>query len=327
MTKHVVQMSGVRVDFPSRSRSSRRVLHAVAGVSLEIRRGETFGLVGESGSGKSTLGRAAIGLQRTVAGSIRIGGREISGLGHREMRAIRPDMQMIFQDPYSSLNRRMTVREIIRRPLTIQGAARQQSEARVNELLDVVGLPHAMGERYPVELSGGQRQRVGIARAIATKPKFVVCDEPISALDVSIQAQIVDLLMRIQSELGVSYLLIAHDLAAVRDVSHRVGVMYLGALVEVGSSSAVFARPLHPYSKALISAAPIPDPIAQRQRQRIVLSGELPSPLDVSPGCPFASRCPHRQERCNNDRPALVRAGADHAVACHFWREIEEGTA
>ena len=321
----LVEVRDLSVDFPVPGRGrdgKRRVLHAVAGVSLDVSVGETFGLVGESGSGKTTLGRAVLRLQPTVAGTVSFDGREITRLNQRALRPVRRDMQMIFQDPYSSLNRRLTIGELIRRPMRIQGVLPvAMQHARVAELLDLVGLPRTMLGRYPVELSGGQRQRVGIARALATQPKFIVCDEPISALDVSVQAQIIDLLRRLQDELGVAYLVIGHDLAAVRDMSDTVGVMYLGSLVERAPTAELFGSTLHPYTRALISAAPIPDPRIQRSRERIILQGELPSPLDAPQGCAFASRCPVSQQRCWVERPALEEAVPGHVVACHFWRD------
>ncbi len=323
----LVEIRDLAVDFPVPGRGSdgrRRALHAVAGVSLDVSVGETFGLVGESGSGKTTLGRAVLRLQKTVAGTVTFDGREISNLSQRDLRPIRREMQMIFQDPYSSLNRRLTVEELIRRPMAIQRTQpRVAQRARVAELLDMVGLPRTMLGRYPVELSGGQRQRVGIARALATRPRFIVCDEPISALDVSVQAQIIDLLRSLQEELGIAYLVIGHDLAAVRDMSDTVGVMYLGSLVEKAPTRDLFESTLHPYTMALISAAPIPDPRVQRTRERIILQGELPSPLDAPRGCAFASRCPVSQQRCWNERPTLVEARPGHLVACHFWNDIQ----
>ncbi|HET8590782.1 MAG TPA: ABC transporter ATP-binding protein [Nakamurella sp.] len=330
-TEPLVRVDHLRVEYPVNIRrgwrTTRRTLQAVADVSLDIAGHRTLGLVGESGSGKSTLGRAIIQLQPIASGSVTFDGIDLSGLSYHQMRAVRRGMQIVFQDPYSSLNRRMTVSQLIERPLRIQRVGSAASRAkRVTELLDLVGLGTSMAGRYPIELSGGQRQRVGIARALSTSPKFIVCDEPISALDVSIQAQITDLLVSIQQELGLTYLFIAHDLAAVRSISHEVAVMYLGTIVELADADELFRRRLHPYTKALISAAPIPDPAVQRSRERIVLTGEQPSRLDVPVGCVFASRCPFRRELCLHEPPPLLTARDGHRVACHFWSEIENGT-
>jgi oligopeptide/dipeptide ABC transporter ATP-binding protein len=329
----LVEVDNVSVEYQLRSTAwfgRARALRAVNSVSLSIATGQTLGLVGESGSGKSTLGRAIIRLQPIAEGTVRLGGLRVDNLTGAKLRAARRRMQIVFQDPYSSLNRHLTVAELIERPLRIAGdlsaAARS---ARVRQLLDLVRLGDMYSSRYPVELSGGQRQRVGIARALATGPEFIVCDEPISALDVSIQAQITELLRDLQRDLGVSYLFIAHDLAAVQDVSHRVMVMYLGAIVETADARDLFSGALHPYTQALISAAPIPDPRLQRTRDRIVLSGEQPSHLDVLQGCVFATRCPYARDRCRTEAPALEVVSPGRSVACHYWRDltITEGIA
>lgn len=326
----LVRVQDLRVEYPIRGSGAlgrRQRLRAVADVSLDIHAGQTLGLVGESGSGKSTFGRSVLRLQPTVSGSVIFDGTDITKLGYRDMRTVRRGMQMVFQDPYSSLNRRMTIAQIIARPMAVQRMGSPVSrEARVSELLDLVGLGEGMSGRYPSELSGGQRQRVGIARALSTSPKFIVCDEPISALDVSIQSQITSLLMSIQDELGLAYLFIAHDLAAVRAISHRVAVMYAGTIVEIADADAIFSDRLHPYTQALVSAAPIPDPVVQRSRQRIVLSGEPISRLVDQVGCVFASRCRFRQDVCTTEAPPLHEVRGSHAVACHFWESIQDGS-
>jgi len=312
---------------------SGRVVKAVDGVSLDLARRETLGLVGESGSGKTTTGRAIVRLLDPTSGSIRFDGTEIATLKGEALRLMRPRFQMIFQDPYSSLNPRMTVGAIVGEPLEIHGmgdaAARR---VRVAELLDVVGIPGQAINRYPHEFSGGQRQRIGIARALALNPDLVVADEPISALDVSIRAQILKLLERLQAELGLAYLVVAHDLAAVRRVSHRVAVMYLGRIVEIAPTASLYALPRHPYTVALLSAVPIPDPAVQRGRRRIILTGEIPNPSAPPPGCHFHTRCWLYQrlgtpERCRTEAPPLTDSAPDHRVACHFTDEVSDAGA
>jgi oligopeptide/dipeptide ABC transporter ATP-binding protein len=303
-------------------------VRAVDGISFDIQRGETLGLVGESGSGKSTTGRALVRLNRPTAGSIRLDGREVSGADGAATAELRRRVQMIFQDPYSSLNPRMTVGAIVGEPLAIQGADARRRAERVAELLDLVGLPRVALHRYPHQFSGGQRQRIGIARALALNPDIVIADEPISALDVSIQAQILNLLRRLQRELGLTYLFISHDLAAVRYISRRIMVMYLGRIAEAAPSAMLYRRPLHPYTVALLSAAPVPDPKIEDRRRRIILTGEMPSPANPPRGCRFSTRCWLRQQlgnpaRCSSEEPALESAGDQHSVACHFAERVD----
>lgn len=293
----------------------RTVIRAVDGVSFEIRAGETLGLVGESGCGKSTTARAIVGLVRPTSGEVRLNGTRIDGLSDAAMRPHRATVQMIFQDPFASLNPRLTVGATITEPMAIFGLhSPRDRQFEALRLMRLVGLDPRFLNRYPHEFSGGQRQRVGIARALAVQPKLIVCDEPISALDVSIQAQVINLLMDLQQKLGLAYLFIAHDLAVVRHIARRVGVMYLGRIVELADSADLFAHPRHPYSEALLSAAPLPDPARERVRQRIVLEGEVPSPDRVYAGCPFADRCRRVESDCRDKPPQLE--GARHQVAC-----------
>ncbi|HZL86818.1 MAG TPA: oligopeptide/dipeptide ABC transporter ATP-binding protein [Pirellulaceae bacterium] len=291
------------------------VIRAVDGVSFTIRPGETLGLVGESGCGKTTTARAIVGLVQPTAGEIRLAGTRIDGLSPREMFPHRRDVQMIFQDPYASLNPRMTVGSIVQEPMDIFGLHDvRDRKLEVMRLLDLVGLNPRFLNRYPHEFSGGQRQRIGIARALAVKPKLIICDEPVSALDVSIQAQVINLLMDLQQQLRVAYLFISHDLSVVRHISQRIGVMYLGRLVELAHSDQLHEKPLHPYTQALLSAAPIPDPALERRRQRIILRGEVPSPDRHYSGCQFADRCPLVEGYCRESSPRLK--GLGHKVAC-----------
>ena len=285
--------------------SKKQIVKAVDGVSFEIHKGETFGLVGESGCGKSTLGRTLVKLYEPTAGTIEYKGKDITKLKGKELKEFRKSVQMIFQDPYASLNPRMTVGEIIREPMDIHHVydTKEEREQRVVELLKIVGLKPDHIRRYPHEFSGGQRQRISIARTLALNPEFIICDEPISALDVSIQAQIINLLKNIQKEMGISYLFVAHDLSMVKHISDRIGVMYLGNLVEIGESSELYHNPMHPYTKALLSAVPIPDPVIGKSKKRIVLQGELPSPLDPPSGCAFRTRCPYATEECAKEKP------------------------
>jgi len=297
---------------------------AVDGVSFTVRNGETLGLVGESGSGKTTIGRLVLRLLAPTSGNIRFAGRDLGALSRREMRGMRREMQIIFQDPYGSLNPRMTIGEIVGEPLKIHGIARGKAlTERTIELLRLVGLQASHMNRYPSEFSGGQRQRVGIARALAVEPRFIVCDEPVSALDVSIQAQVLNLLDDLRHRLGLTYLFIAHDLSVVRHTSTRVAVMYLGKIVEIAGRAALYERPLHPYTQALLAAIPIPDPMANAGRKRVLLSGDVPSPIDPPSGCRFHTRCPFAFDRCSIEEPAFKDRGDGHFVACHA---VDNGT-
>jgi peptide/nickel transport system ATP-binding protein len=328
----IVRVTDLRVHFPVRSRGvfPRTIgqVKAVDGVSLSIGSGETLGLVGESGCGKSTTGRAILRLLPVTSGRVEIEGTDITSLSRRQLRPMRREAQMIFQDPFNALNPRQTVGSIIAAPFRIQkvdppGGIR----AAVQDLMDRVGLNPEHVNRYPNEFSGGQRQRIGIARAIALRPRLIVCDEPVSALDVSIQAQILNLLSTLQDDFQLSYLFIAHDLAVVRHIAQRVAVMYLGTVVEVAGREELYAHPLHPYTYALMSAIPVPDPVAQAERQRIVLRGDPPSPIDPPPGCSFHTRCHIAQDRCRVEKPVLRDLGGGHQVACHFPLTAAAGAA
>ena len=316
--KPLLVVKNLHVHFPTRKGGwllgKPGLLRAVDGVSFTIHEGETLGLVGESGCGKTTTARAAIHLQKPTSGEVWLGGTRIDRLSPSEMRPHRKQIQMIFQDPFASLNPRMTVGRIIQEPMEIFGLHGNNRKLEAMRLMDLVGLNPRFLNRYPHEFSGGQRQRIGIARALAVQPKLIVCDEPVSALDVSIQAQVINLLMDLQRQLGLAYLFISHDLSVVRHISHRIGVMYLGRIVELATADALHANPRHPYTQALLSAAPIPDPVRQRQRQRIILRGEVPSADRVYPGCPFADRCPIAEARCREIVPPLE--GQQHLVAC-----------
>jgi peptide/nickel transport system ATP-binding protein len=310
-------------EFPLRRQGfgPRLVVHAVDGVSLEVRRGETLGIVGESGCGKSTLGRCLVRLTDVTSGTIELAGRDITRLSRRRLRPVRREVQMVFQDPYASLNPRRRVGEIVAEPLHIQSYGdRGKMRARVEELLDLVGLARTHADRYPHEFSGGQRQRIGIARALAMSPSLIVADEPVSALDVSIQAQVLNLFADLQDELGLTYVFIAHDLGVVNHVSDRIAVMYLGSIVEVSSADDLYEAPAHPYTEALLSAAPEIDdggePIVRRER--IVLAGDVPNAITKPSGCAFHTRCPYSQDRCVTEAPALVPLAPGREVACHF---------
>jgi peptide/nickel transport system ATP-binding protein len=329
----LVSLEDLKVWFPIKSGIflDRHVgdIKAVDGVSLEIQRGETLGLVGESGCGKSTVGRAILRLYDPTAGRIIFDGQDITTLGEAELRPLRRRMQMVFQDPYASLNPRHSVNRMISEPMRVHGmAGRRDSNRRVRELLETVGLPADAASRYPHEFSGGQRQRIGVARALALNPDFIVADEPVSALDVSIQAQIINLLENLQREFELTYLFIAHDLAVVRHISDRIAVMYLGSIVEISPAEELYDNPLHPYTISLLSAVPIPDPEVemQRQQQAILLPGDLPSPANPPPACRFHTRCPFIQPtRCETDVPALRKLSDGHLVACHWAEDIKAG--
>ena len=318
----LVEVRGLKKYFPVTSGAlARRVVgwvKAIDDVSFSIRRGETLGLVGESGCGKTTTGRCVLQLERPTAGSVLFEGRDLAQLRDAELRPLRRRMQIVFQDPYSSLNPRMTIGQIIAEPIRVHGLAQNgvKAVARVAELLQVVGLNPIMARRYPHELSGGQRQRVGIARALALEPKFIVCDEPVSALDVSIQAQIINLLEDLQDRFALTYLFIAHDLSVVRHISDRIAVMYLGKIVEIADRQELYENPLHPYTKALLSAVPVPDPRVEAQREHIVLGGEVPSPSNPPAGCVFHTRCPIAIDQCRGAVPELRELRPDHWVAC-----------
>ncbi len=313
--KTLVEVENLSVHF----RVGKRILRAVESLSFQIYPGETLGLVGESGCGKSTTGRALLRLEEPTSGQVRFAGSNIFELSKKEIKRLRREAQMIFQDPYASLNPRMTARDIIAEPLDIhrleKGGAR---EARVQELMELVGLSVQGLGRFPHEFSGGQRQRIGIARALAARPHFIVCDEPISALDVSVQAQIINLLKSLQESMGLAYLFITHDLRIVKYLSNRIAVMYLGHIVEIASSESLYANPFHPYTQALFSAIPLPDPKKERKRVRITLKDEVPSPFDPPKGCVFCSRCPQAMPICYLERPRLRQISSDHQVACHL---------
>jgi oligopeptide transport system ATP-binding protein len=292
---------------------------AVDDVSFHIKKGETFGLVGESGCGKSTTGRTLIRLYDVTEGSIIFDGQDISKLKEKDLKPFRKKIQMIFQDPYASLNTRMTVGDIVGEPLDIHSLAKgQERQDKIYELLEKVGLSKDHASRYPHEFSGGQRQRIGIARALAVNPEFIICDEPISALDVSIQAQVVNMLEDLQKELGLTYLFIAHDLSMVKHISDRIGVMYLGKMVEVAASDELYDNPSHPYTQALLSSIPIPDPELNAQMKREILEGDVPSPLNPPSGCRFRTRCKYAKDICSNEEPLLKEIGPGHMAACHF---------
>jgi peptide/nickel transport system ATP-binding protein len=319
----VLEAKDLKTYFPVRSRGliPRRIgdVKAVDGIDLKVSASETLGLVGESGSGKTTAARSVLMLVRPTAGVVKLGGVDVTKLSPRQMMPIRRKAQMIFQDPYNALNPRHTVGGIISAPFEVQGVTPTGGVKKaVLELMERVGLNPEHYNRYPNEFSGGQRQRIGIARAIALRPQLIVCDEPVSALDVSIQAQILNLLLDLQREFGIGYLFVAHDLSVVRQISHRVAVMYLGHVVETASSDTIYQAPLHPYTHSLLSAVPIPDPQQQRRRKRILLEGDLPSPINPPSGCVFRTRCFQAQERCAVEVPPLVEVAPGHQVACHF---------
>ena len=327
----LVEVESLRVWFPIKSGIvlDRHIgdIKAVDDVSFSITRGETLGLVGESGCGKSTVGRTILRLYEPTSGKVLFDGRDITTLSQNELRPLRRRMQMVFQDPYASLNPRHSVGRIVGEPLRVHGlSGRKETSSRVRELLEIVGLPADAATRYPHEFSGGQRQRIGLARSLALNPDFIVCDEPVSALDVSIQAQIINLLENLQADFELTYLFIAHDLAVVRHISDRIAVMYLGKIVEISAAAELYDEPFHPYTISLLSAVPIPDPVVERERETILLAGDLPSPANPPPACRFHTRCPYVQPtRCKDDEPPLRRIASNHFVACHWAEEIRAG--
>ncbi|MGY8993196.1 MAG: ABC transporter ATP-binding protein [Rhodospirillales bacterium] len=320
----LLEVTDLKKYFPIRKGLLTRTVgqvHAVDGVSFSIADGETLGVVGESGCGKSTLGRTILRLMRPTSGTVKLRGIDITDLSDTALRPYRREMQIVFQDPYSSLNPRMTAGRIVGEPLIIHNVGSTgDREARVASLFERVGLPADSMAKYPHQFSGGQRQRIGIAKALALNPSLIICDEPVSALDVSIQAQVVNLLIDLQQEFGLSYLFIAHDLAVVKHISHRVAVMYLGRIVELTDKKSLFTQPLHPYSEALLSAIPVPNPKANREG-RVILTGDVPSPINPPSGCHFHTRCPYATERCRTDIPALREVKPGHLVSCHLHDE------
>jgi oligopeptide transport system ATP-binding protein len=327
---NLIEVDDLKVHFPIRSgifKTQKGSVKAVDGVTFEVRRGETLGLVGESGCGKSTIGRAMIRLREPTSGTVRFDGVDLTQLDTGKLRKMRRRMQIIFQDPYGSLDPRMTVGSIVSEPIETHGLARGDAKReRVAELLRLVGLDPKYVKRYPHEFSGGQRQRIGVARALAVEPEFIVCDEPISALDVSIQAQVLNLLTDLRTRLGLTYLFVAHDLSVVKHISDRVAVMYLGKVVEIGPPDQLYAAPGHPYTRALLSAVPVPDPVSERKRRRVILKGDVPSPVNPPPGCRFHTRCwlyerLGKPENCRTIDPPLDVLNGEHRAACHYSAE------
>ena len=328
----LVQVEDIKVHFPIKRGlvldKTVGYVYAVDGVDLTVNKGETYGLVGESGCGKSTLGRAMLKLTEPTSGKVVFDGVDLSAMKGEKLRTMRRRMQMVFQDPMSSLDPRQSVESLLIEGMRAHGLdkGKESTGARLRELLSAVGLPSTALRKYPHEFSGGQRQRIGIARALTVNPDLIVADEPVSALDVSVQAQVINLLEDLQEEFGLTYLVIAHDLAVVRHISDRVGVMYLGGLVEEATSDDLYAQPLHPYTRALLSAVPVPDPVVEDRRERILLAGDLPSPARPPKGCRFHTRCPWRQEtKCDEERPVLREITPGHRVACHWAEDIRDG--
>jgi oligopeptide transport system ATP-binding protein len=324
-TETLLRVDNLVKHFPIYQGVIRRqvgAVHAVDGVSFDVYKGETLGLVGESGCGKSTTGRTILRLYKPTDGHVYYDGTDLASLSERDMRKMRRKLQIIFQDPYASLNPRMTVADIVGEPLIVHKVASgKEVQERVQELLALVGLNPAFADRYPHEFSGGQRQRIGVARALALQPDLIICDEPVSALDVSIQAQVINLLEDLQEQFGLTYLFIAHDLSVVRHISNRVAVMYLGVIMELAERNELYDHPLHPYSQALLSAVPIPDPIAEERRQRVILEGDVPSPVNPPSGCRFRTRCPIAEAICTEKKPEWREVKPGHFVACHLVQD------
>lgn len=318
MSQDLIQVKNLKKYF----KTPKGLLHAVDDVDFTIKKGETLGVVGESGCGKSTTGRLLLRLIEATGGEVLFEGKNVLNYNKEQMRQLRKEMQIIFQDPFSSLNPRMTIAEIIGEPLVIHKAVNSKEELnkRVSQLMDIVGLSERLVNTYPHELDGGRRQRIGIGRALALNPKFIVCDEPVSALDVSIQAQVLNLMQDLQKEMGLTYMFITHDLSVVKHISNDIAVMYLGKLVEKAPAKELFKNPTHPYTKALLSAIPVPS--IKHKKERILLKGEITSPINPAPGCRFAKRCPYAKEKCFSVDPILETSGNDHYVACHFHKEI-----
>ena len=328
MAETLLRVDDLKVHFPVMRgvllKKQVGTVHAVDGISFTLARGETLGLVGESGCGKSTTGLAVLRMQAATSGRIEFEGQDITQYTKAQMQPIRQRLQMVYQDPYGSLNPRMKVNDIIGEPLVVHGLATDKAtyDNRIAELMPSVGLLPDMADRYPHEFSGGQRQRIGIARALALEPSLIICDEPVSALDVSIQAQVVNVLQELQDRMGLAYLFIAHDLSVVRHLSHRVAVMYLGRIVEIAPRDALYQEPMHPYTQALMSAVPVADPVVERMRKRIIVQGEVPSALKPPSGCRFHTRCPMAMDRCKNEDPLLTDLGQGRAVACHLHSSV-----